>query len=378
MDYDLSEEQKMMKQAARKFLSKECPSEFVRKMAEDERGYTDELWKGMADLGWMGLLLPEEYGGFGGQFLDLAVLLSEMGYSCLPGPFFSSAVLGGLTLVKAGNHEQKAKILPELAAGERLLTLALVEKDGTCQPEGINLDAKPQGDRYIMNGTKLFVPDAHVADTIICVARTDKDTTDPSQGLTLFLLDAKTSGVRIELLHTMAGDKFCEVFFDQVAVPKDKILGESGRAWAVLDPIVKMAAVAKSAEMCGVGERVMDLAIPWIKERVQFGRPVGAFQAVQHHCANMLTYLDTMRFMTYQAAWRISADLPFDRAASACKAWVGDACRSLVGLGHQVMGGIGFMEEHDLQLYFKRATAAPQMFGDPDFHREIVAREMGL
>ncbi|MBI4765337.1 MAG: acyl-CoA/acyl-ACP dehydrogenase [Deltaproteobacteria bacterium] len=378
MDYDLSEEQKMMKQAARKFLSKECPSEFVRKMAEDEKGYTPELWKGMADLGWMGLLLPEEYGGFGGQFLDLAVLLSEMGYSCLPGPFFSSAVLGGLTLVKAGNQEQKTKILPELAAGERLLTLSLVEQDGTCQPEGINLDAKPQGDRYILNGTKLFVPDAHVADTIICVARTDKATTDPSRGLTLFLVDAKTPGVRIELLNTMAGDKSCEVVFDQVAVPKDKILGESGRAWAVLDPILKMAAVAKSAEMSGVGERVMDLAIPWIKERVQFGRPVGAFQAVQHHCANMLTYLDTMRFMTYQAAWRISADLPFDREASACKAWVGDACRSLVGLGHQVMGGVGFMEEHDLQLYFKRANAAAQMFGDTDFHREIVAREMGL
>ncbi|MCP4666060.1 MAG: acyl-CoA/acyl-ACP dehydrogenase, partial [Deltaproteobacteria bacterium] len=186
MNYDLSEEQNIIKESARKFLSKECPSEFVRKMAEDEKGYTPELWKGMAELGWVSLLIPEAYKGFGGGFLDLAVLLSEMGYVCLPGPFFSTAVLGGLAVLEGGREEQKAEILPELALGKRLMTLAWVEEDGIYAPEGMKLTARSQDDHYVLSGTKLFVPDAHVADTIICAARTG----DGAEDLSLFLVDA--------------------------------------------------------------------------------------------------------------------------------------------------------------------------------------------
>jgi len=374
MNYDLTEEQNMLRDSAHKFLADECPSELVRELAEDEKGFKQDLWQKMAELGWMGLPVPEEYGGSDMTFLELAVLLSEMGYYCLPGPFFSTVVLGGLTLLEAGSEEQKADILPELAEGNRILTLAWLEKDGACSPESIRLAAKPQDNQYILSGTKLFVPDANVADTIICAARTGAEPED----ITLFLIDARSAGISITLLDTLAGDKQCEVVLDKVAVPKGNVLGEIGKGWPVLKKVLLMSAVAKSAEMVGAAQKVLEMAVTYVKDRTQFGRPVGAFQAVQHHCANMLTYADTIKYMMYEAAWRIASGLPFEQEASMCKTWVSDSHRKLVALGHQVIGGIGFMEEHDLHLYYKRAKAAEQMFGDADFHRELVAQEMGL
>jgi len=374
MNYDLSEEQNMLKESAHRFLAEECPSEFVREMVEDEKGFSPSLWRKMAELGWMGLQVPEEHGGSGMNFLYLAVLLSEMGRFCLPGPYFSTVILGGLTLMEAGNDEQKADILPDLAEGNRILTLAWLEEDGTYSPEGIRLAAELQDDNYILSGTKLFVPDAHVADTIVCAARTGEET----EGISLFLIDAESPGISITVLDTLAGDKQCEVIFDGVSVPMANMLGEIGKGWPVLEKVLLMSAVAKSAEMIGAAEKVLEVAVTYVKDRTQFGRPVGAFQAVQHHCANMLTYADTNKFMTYEAAWRIASGLSFEKQASMCKAWVSESHRKLVALGHQVIGGIGFMEEHDLHLYFKRAKAAEQMFGDADFHRELVAREMGL
>jgi alkylation response protein AidB-like acyl-CoA dehydrogenase len=314
----------------------------------------------------------------GGSFLDLTVLLSEMGYYCMPGPFFSTVVLGGLAILEAATKAQKAHILPALSLGKKILSLAWVEQDGTYVPEGIKLSAALQGQEYILSGTKLFVPYAHVADTLICVARTGQPSREQNAGLTLFLMDAQQQGIHIEPLDTMAGDKQSEVIFENVAVSKDNILGQPNRGWPVLKKVLQMSAVAKCAEMVGGAQCAMDMAVPYIKGREQFGRPVGSFQAIQHHCANMLTYADTLKFMTYQAAWRISEGLPFEKEASMCKAWGSDSYRKLVALAHQVIGGMGFMEEYDLQLYFKQAKAAEQILGDPDFHREMVAQEMGM
>ena len=374
MNYDLNEEQNMLRESANRFLAGECSSDFVREMAEDEKGYRPEQWKKMAELGWTGLLVPEEYDGSGMDFLDMAILLSEMGRVCLPSPFFSTAVLGALTLIEAGSEAQKKEILPELSEGERIMAFAWLEEDATYCPKAVKLTAEPKGDDYVLSGTKMFVPDAHVADTIICVARTGDEPTDVS----LFLVDAKNPGISITVLDTLAADKQCEVIFDGVSVPAANLLGEIGKALPILEKLLLMAAVAKSAEVIAAAEFVLDTAVEYVKDRHQFGRPVGSFQAVQHHCANMLTYLDTDKFMTYSAAWKIASGLPFAKEASMCKAWVSESHRKLVGLGHQVMGGIGFMEEHDFHLYYKRAKAAEQMFGDADFHRELVAQEMGL
>ncbi len=378
MNYNLNKTQRILKDEAHRFLSKECPSDFVREMAEDEIGYSKRLWQKMAGLDWMGVLIPEQYDGMGGNFIDLAVLLSEMGYRCMPGPYFCSIVSGGLTILEAGSDAQKASLLPALSRGERILTLAWVEQEGIYAPDGINLSAKLQGKQYVLSGTKLFVPYAHVADTLICVARTGKEKQGESTGLTLFLVDSKQQGIQVEPLITMAGDKQSEVTFENVAVSRDNVLGQPNEGWAVLKKVLQMAAVAKSAEMIGGSQRAMDMAIPYVKGREQFGRPVAAFQAVQHHCANMLTYADTLKFMTYQAAWLISEGLPFEKEASMCKAWSSDSYRRLVALAHQVIGGMGFMEEYDLQLYFKHAKSAEQTLGDADLHREWVAREMGM
>ena len=374
MNYDLNEEQNMLRESANRFLAGECSSDFVREMAEDEKGYSPEQWEKMAELGWIGLLVPEEYDGSGMDFLDMAILLSEMGRVCLPSPFFSTAVLGALTLIEAGSEVQKKEVLPELSEGERIMAFAWLEEGATYCPKAIKLTAEPKGDDYILSGTKLFVPDAHVADTIICVTRTGDEPTDVS----LFLVDAKSPGISITVLDTLAADKQCEVIFDGVSVPAAGLLGEIGKALPILEKILLMSAVAKSAELIAAAEFILDTAVEYVKDRHQFGRPVGSFQAVQHHCANMLTYLDTDKFMTYSAAWKIASGLPFAKEASMCKAWVSESHRKLVGLGHQVMGGIGFMEEHDFHLYYKRAKAAEQMLGDADFHRELLAREMGL
>jgi alkylation response protein AidB-like acyl-CoA dehydrogenase len=378
MDYELNKTQKILKDEAHRFLAKECPSDFVREMAADESGYSDKLWQKMAQLDWMGIMVPEQYDGMGGNFLDLTVLLSEMGYHCMAGPYFATVVLGGLVILEAANDAQKADILPALCRGEQLLTLAWVESDGTYVPDGIKLTAVLEGDQYLLNGIKLFVPYAHVADRLICVARTGSPSDEENTGISLFVVDAKQPGVGIEPLITMAADRQSEVTFDNVTVSKDNLLGRPDQGWPVLKKVLQMAAVAKCAEMIGGAQCAMDMAIPYVKGREQFGRPVGAFQAVHHHCANMLTYADTLKLMTYQAAWRISAGLPFEKEASMCKAWGSDSYRKLVALAHQVIGGMGFMEEYDLQLYFKHAKAAEQILGDADFHREWVAQEMGM
>ncbi|MBI5606049.1 MAG: acyl-CoA/acyl-ACP dehydrogenase [Deltaproteobacteria bacterium] len=371
MNYDLSQEQQMLKDAAHRFLVKECPSTFVRQMAEEESGHNPELWKKMADLGWTGLIFPSEYEGSEASFLDLAVLLYEMGYVCLPGPFLAT-MEGGLTVLEAGNDFQKKDYLPKVASGEKLMTLAWTEQEGSY---AIATRAEFQDTHYLLTGTKLFVPDAHLADTLICVARTKQD---GAEEIGLFLVDGKALGVKIKVLPTLSGEKLCEVTFDQVHIPKENRLGRPGQVGAVLDKIFHMAAVAKCAEMCGGAQRVIELVMVQAKERVQFGHPIGSFQAVQHHCANILTFADTSRFMTFQAAWKISQGLDFEKEAAMCKAWVSESHRRLVALAHQVMGGMGFMEEHDLQLYFKRAKTAELAFGDADFHREQVAQKMGL
>jgi alkylation response protein AidB-like acyl-CoA dehydrogenase len=378
MNYELSQEQQILKDAARSFFSKECPLISVREMAGDARGHFPELWRKMAELGWVGLLIPEKYGGCEGSFLDLAVLMNEMGYRCSPGPFFASAVLGALTVLDAGSDEQKKAILPGVASGDRILTLAWIEPSGTYAAQGISLAAEEKGSEFLLSGTKLFVPFAKEAGTLICAARTQDFPKDAGEGVSLFLLDAETPGLKVQPLDTMAGDQQCEVTLDQVRVSREDLLGELHQGWPVLEKVLLKAAVAKAAEMSGGAQKVLDLVIPHAKERVQFDRPIGSFQAVQHHCANILTYVDTVRFMTHQAAWRISEGLPFEKEAAMCKAWVSDSYRRLVALGHQVLGGMGFMEEHDLPLYFVRAKAAELAMGDADFHREIVAQHMGL
>jgi len=282
MDLDLNEEQEMLKTTARDFLSKECPKSLVREMVEDEKGYSVELWRKMADLGWPGLIFPEEYGGLGGSFLDLAVLLEEMGRACLPGPFFSTVVLGGLFILNAGTEEQKRQYLPKIASGEAIFTLALTEASASYDAASVETEAASDNGDYVINGSKLFIPDAHIADYMVCIARTKKGAV-PEEGITAFLVDGRSPGISCTLLKTIAGDKLCEVIFDKVRVPKTNILGELNQGWAPLETTLQQARIARCAEMVGGAQQVLVMSADYTKERMVFGRPLGSFGVIQHY-----------------------------------------------------------------------------------------------
>jgi len=377
MDFGLSEEQEMLKTSARDFLQKECPKQLVRQLDESDEGYSRELWRKMAELGWMGLPFPEKYGGGGGSFLDLVVLLEAMGYNVVPGPFFSTVVLGGMTILAAGNEEQKKEFLSKVAGGKLILTLAMTEPNARYEAASVKTTAALHDGKYVINGTKLFIQDANVADYLLCVART-KTTGKPENGITIFLVDSKAPGVKCTLLKTMARDKQCEVVFDNVAVPKENMVGGLNRGWQIVQDVLQKAVVAKCAEMVGGAQAALDMAVAYAKERVQFNRPIGSFQAIQHYCANMVSDVDGSRFVTYKAAWKVSEGLPATMDVAIAKAWTGAAYSRVTLLAHQIFGAVGFTMDHDLHLYYRRAKAGEIMFGDGAFQRAIVAHELGL
>ena len=375
MDLGLTEPQEMLKKMARDFLATECPKKLVREMEEDEKGYSPDLWRKMADLGWMGLPFPESYGGGDGGFLDLAVLLEEMGRACLPGPFFPAVVLGGFCVLEAGTEEQKQEFIGRIATGELIMTLALTEESGRYDAEGINMLASARGDSFALDGVKFFVPDAHVAHSIVCVARTS-EAQSPAEGISLFPVKNEGPGVVSKVLPSLAKDRQCEVRFQGVTVPAGGVLGSPGMGWRAIESVMRRAAVAKSIEMIGGAQQVLEMTVAYAKERVQFDRPIGGFQAVQHHCANMAIDIDAARYLAYLAAWKLDEGLPCTAEAAAAKAWTSDASRRVASLGHQVHGAIGFTLDHDMQLYSRRAKAAEVALGDADFHRGILAREL--
>jgi alkylation response protein AidB-like acyl-CoA dehydrogenase len=371
MDFELGEEQTMLKTSARDFLEKECPKKLVRDMMDDEKGYSPELWRKMADLGWHGLAFPEEYGGVGSSFLDLAVLLEEMGRALVPGPFVPSVLLAGRAILAAGTEEQKQRFLPGIAAGETIMTLALTEASGGRAASDITVTAAPSGDGFVINGTKMFVPDAHVADSIVCVARTGQGEED----ITLLLVDAGADGVGIEVLKTMTGEKLCEVAFGNVAVAKDSVIGGVNGGWPVVQNLLDEAIVGECAWMAGGAQWVLETATDYAKERVQFGRPIGSFQAIQHKLADMAVEVEGSTSITYYAAWAITENDPAKTlAASMAKAWCSDVYKHTTFEGIQIHGGIGFTWDHDMHLYFKRAKSSEVAYGDGNYHRERVAQ----
>ena len=374
MDLGLNEAQQMLKSSAREFLAAECPDSYVRAMEEDERGHTPEMWQKLADQGWLGLIIPENYGGVGLSFLDLTILLEETGRALLPGPFFSTVVMAGMTIMDAGSEDQKQEYLSRIAEGQIIVTLALTEPSARWDAGGVQVTARPDGENYIINGTKLFVPNAHVSDYLITAARTG----DGERDVTLFIVPRDAEGVRQSLLKTIASDRQSEVVYDNVTVPSSSVLGEVDRAWPSIEKVLQWGAVGKCAEMAGGGEQVLDMTVEYAKQRVQFGRPIGSFQAIQHHCANMATDVESSRYITYQAAWRLSEGLPAEREVAMAKAWVSDAYRRVCALAHQSHGAIGFTKEHNMQLYSRRAKAAELAFGDSDLHLETVANAIGL
>jgi alkylation response protein AidB-like acyl-CoA dehydrogenase len=375
MDIGFTEEQELLRGSARRFLENECPSAFVRQRMAEPAAMTDVFWQKLAEQGWFGILYPEEWGGSGLGLVDMTVLMEEMGRAVMPGPFFSTVLLGGAAILEAGSQAQRQEWLSRVAAGDAKVSLAWTEANARWDAAGIMATARETADGFVLSGTKLFVPDAHLSDALVVAVRT-RDGSTMEDGVSLFLVPQDTPGLAVTLLPTIDETrKLCEVRLDNVAVPAAALLGERHGGWPALERVLDRATVALCAEMCGGAQRVLDVTTDYAKIRIAFGKPIGSYQGVKHRAADMLVDIENAKSLTYYAAWAIDeglAEAPL--AVSMAKAYASDAYRKVAGAGIQLHGGIGFTWEHDLQLYFKRAKACEVAFGDAAWHRERVAR----
>jgi len=368
MDFRFTDAQTLLVNTAREFLRHRCPPAVLEDSVASERGFSAELWKEISVLGWPGLLIPAEYGGSDGTIVDVALLVEEMGRACFPSPYVPSAVVATSLLVAAGSPAQRERLLPAMVRGDRLCVLALTEESASIDPQAVRLKGEPGGR---LSGRKLFVNDAHVADDLIVVTR-------GAAGPNLFLLETQRAGVAVALMETIAGEKPCEVSFAGVETRPDDLLGTAGQGWDLLHPALQAGALARTAEMVGCAQHILELCVEHAKARRQFGRPLGSFQAIQHSCADLLRNVEGARYLLYRAAWKMQESREATADVAMAKAYAGQACQAVARRAHQLLGAISFCEEHPLHLFHKRILAASLDFGDPAHHLETVATAIGL
>jgi len=376
VNLDFTEEQQMLRMMARDMLKTECSKTLVRDLEESDLGHSLELWEKMADLGWQGLAFPEEYGGAGMTFFELALLVEEMGRNILPGPFISTAVCG-LTILEAGTEEQKSEFLPKVAAGDIIIALALTEPSASWKPAHISVGAIENNEWYVINGTKLFVPDAHVADYLLVVART-QESAKPEEGITVFLVDAKSPGINCEPQLTMGLDSKAEVTFRDVRVPKASVLGCLNQGWKLAERALTKGTALKIAEMSGGCQASLEMANAYVKERVQYGRPIGHFQVIQHYLADAWGKTDRTTHLAWEVCWKVAVGVATPFEVAAAKAWANEACKWVTERCIQCHGAIGTTRDHDMGLYYRRAKVGELDYGDTDYQLEIVAQELGM
>ena len=373
MDFEFTAEQKLIRSSAKEFLEAEVPKDMVRELEEKDEGFPPGLWQKIADLGWVGLTIPEDYGGMGMGFLDLIVLLEEMGYNLLPGPFFST-VMGAFPIIMGGSEEQKRQYLPAISEGKLRLALALTEPTATYHPSGIMVEAVPTGDKYLIEGTKLFVESGHLADYLLCAVRTSRDER-PEAGLTLFVIDSKTPGIQFSVIPTIGLEKQCEVTFANAEVPKINMVGGLNEGWTILEKTLQKAQVGKCAEMLGGMMASLDMTNTYVKKRKTYGTSVASYQVIQHYLADIWIDLETSRSITYLAASKIDRGHECGMEVHAAKAWVGEAFSRLTERCVQMHGAIGLTKECDIGLYYRNAMASDLSFGDAGYQRgELIKR----
>ena len=380
MDFAFTETQQMLKKSARDFLKRECPWTLVKELDESESGFSKELWRKVSGMGWLGMTYPERYGGEGSSLTDMSCVYEEMGQVLLPGPYLSSAMLCGSIILEAGTEDQKQQLLPAIGQGDKILALAFTEPDYGWGPESVHLAAtKKEGD-YILSGVKRFVHDAQISDQIICVARTRKSR-NPANGITLFLVDAKSAGLSSRVIPAFSGEKLNELTFDAVKVPAASIIGEKDKGWAALAKPLNKAAVVLCSYMVGGSQHMLDMTAEYARTRVQFGRPIGAFQWVQSYIIGQANHLEKARWFTYEALWKMDVNKPQpeqDEAVSLAKAAASEAFHECGHLSHEVHAGLGVDKKYPLYLYSKKSKTLYSYLGDPQFHRKRVAKLLGM
>jgi alkylation response protein AidB-like acyl-CoA dehydrogenase len=372
MNFGFTEEQELLRSEVRKFLDESCPLEEVRKISESPEGFSRELWKQIAELGWLGLTIPEEHGGVELGLVDLVVILEEAGRTLFPSPLISTT-LAAAAIRECGSAEQQARWLPRIAEGSAIGTLAFLEEDDVQGAEGVRL--RPDDATGTLSGEKLFVCDAGAADLFVVALRGGEEPTD----LRLVVLERGAEGLTSEDLPGIDLTKrLGRVRFDGVRLTDDATLG-SGQAAAAVARIQDLGATALAAEMVGAAEAALQLTVSYAGERIQFGQPIGSFQGVKHPLAEMYVDIESFKSLVYYAAWCLDEGHPDAAlAASRAKAYASEAFARIGLDAIQLHGGIAYTWEYDAQLYLKRAKWARPMFGDADYHYERVASLGGL
>ena len=371
MNFAFSEEQEELRKSVRRFLEDKSASAEVRRLMETTEGFDPAVWSQMAQqLGLQGLAIPEEYGGSGYSYVELIVVLEEMGRALLCAPYFSTVALAANALLSSGDDSAKKEFLPGIASGDTIATVALTEDAGRWDEEGVTLAATKAGDGWTLDGHKSFVIDGHTANLILLAARTPA-------GVSLFAVDGHAAGLTRTPLSTM--DQTRKQARLEFSGTPARLVGADGAGWATLAKTLDLAAVALAAEQVGGAQRVLDMSVEYAKVRVQFGRPIGSFQAIKHKCADMLLEVESAKSAAYYAAW-CAAELNDELPTVAClaKAYCSDAYFHAAAENIQIHGGIGFTWEHDAHLYFKRAKSSELYLGDPTYHRELLAQRIGL
>jgi alkylation response protein AidB-like acyl-CoA dehydrogenase len=377
VNFAFSEEQEQLREAVRKFLEAKSPESEVRRLMETTEGYDPAVWKQMAnELGLQSLHIPEAYGGQGFTFVELGIVLEEQGRALLCAPYFSTVVLAANAILNAGTDEEKGALLPGIASGETIATLAFTEPAGKWDANGITMEAVADGSGgYTLSGTKMFVLDGHTANLIVVAARSTGS--GGTEGISFFTVAGDAEGLTRTALPTMDQTrKQAKLEFSNV---KAELLGDEGAAWAALSKTLDQVAVCLAAEQVGGAQKCLDMSVEYAKVRIQFGRPIGSFQAIKHKCADMLLEVESSKSAAYYAGWAAAEDndeLPV--VASLAKSYCSEAYFHAAAENIQIHGGIGFTWEHDAHLYFKRAKSSEILFGDPTYHRELLAQRIGI
>ncbi len=365
MDFSFDDGQELFKRSARQFLETHCDKSVITELEASETGFSAELWQGMAELGWMGVVVPEDYDGLDSGLMELAVLLEEMGRAAMPSPFLET-ITATLGFLEAGTEAQKNTYLPKIAAGELVLTLAIEEPEVNYDPRMISARAERKGDQYVLSGVKRFVPYATVADHLVVAARTSGNPGD-EKGITLFLVEREASGIQFSPMKPMAGKLF-NVEFEAVTVAADSVLGEEGGAFPLIEKLQKTATALQCASMVGGAQKELEMTAEYLKVRHQFDRPIGSFQAAQHRAADMYIDANGARLAAYKAIWCLGEGMEADREVSVAKYFSSKACQRIAFSAQHLHAGVGVTMDFDLHFYYRMAKAFELRFGTESLH----------
>ncbi len=371
----LTDEQVQLQDGARRFMDEQCTMEFVRQMEASELGFSREMWKRMAELGWLGIDLPADSGGLGLGTLNLTILMRELGRHICPSPFLSTAVIAGDAIARAGTEEQRAQYIPQIVDGETVIAFAYQEFSRSFDPGVIVVEARPSEEGYLLNGTKMFVEYAAAADRLLVVARTSESA--PSRrGLTMFLVDARADGISFTHTPTMARDRHYEVAFRDVHVARETVLGRVDDAWTDLEPVLHKAALAFAAFTNGASFQLHEQSTQFARQRVQFGRPIGQLQTIQGYLAQLIMEILGSDTLTLFTAFNMDRGRHVRGYVAKAKAFSAETVARTMDIGSQIFGGMGYMEEVDSSLYLRRGKQYERMLGGTDYWYDGAAEEV--